>query len=206
MRMVYTDLIELTEKARSIHRQERRISLESLKLIGELEERKAWYYLDMSVEVYAVHIGLTPSIYWKRAMAARVINRFPEASVLFDKGETEISQLAMIAGRITDANAMVLIEGIRNKTKREVEAFISRVGSDGRILDREEMTEITIRLTAAQRAALERARELLADDGHIPTNAEVLCEATQDLLNRRDPVQRAAREEARTTPILARAY
>ena len=51
---------EIFERAKAIHSQERRITLESVKIVAELEAQSAWHYLGMSVEQLAFSIGLTP--------------------------------------------------------------------------------------------------------------------------------------------------
>lgn len=192
-----TRILEMTDRAKTLHLQERRITIQSVLLVGELEQRKAWYELDMSVEAFARHIGLTPSQYWKRSQAARLIQRFPEALTIFEIGETQISHLALIAGRITEANSEVLLEGIRNKTKREVECFIARVTPDGRVLEREATFELTLKLTESQRCILDRVREVLSHGGHVPSNSEIFLAAAEDLLEKRDPMKKAERAAKR---------
>lgn len=188
---------DLTDQAQKIHAQERRITLDSIRLVAKLEEHKVWYYMDMSVEKFATYIGLTPSKYWKRLSASRVINQYPRALKLFEAGEIDVCHLCLIAGRITDANSEVLLNGVRGKTKREAESFVSRVLNTGELLDREGFVEISIRLTETQIAELDRAREVLSHSGKMPSTADLVRTAIADLLEKRDPMKKAERAECR---------
>jgi len=115
------------------------------------------------------------------------------------KGEAEVSHLAAIAGKITEANAELIFARIARQSKREVEAFLSTVTPDGRVLDREEEVQITVRLTVSELKVLERAREVLAARGTVPTTKQIMVKALGELVNRRDPMvkaQRAAKRRA----------
>jgi hypothetical protein len=197
MQDVRQELRDLAYKARGLHFNERQITLASVELIGELDRRNAAVNLEMTSEHFAQHIGLTPSVFWKRAQAARVLHRFPRARALLIAGETEVSHLALLAPRVTEANADVLFTGILNKSRREVEGFLSRLTPDGRLVDREEDVELRLRLTRSQLEALDRARDVLSHSGHVPSLAEIMVKALADLLERRDPLRRAERAEAR---------
>lgn len=191
------DLVELTDFARVHHSKERRITLESIYLVGELENRKAWFAMRMSMESFAKHIGLTINKYRKRLAAWRVVRSFPQAEQMFVDGEIDVSHLALIAGRITQKNEDALLEGIRGTSKREAEDFVSRMDHNGNLHEKEPVTEFTVRLTESEFKIFERAREILAHGGHVPTNAEIIKAATAALVDRRDPMRKAERAEAR---------
>jgi hypothetical protein len=197
MQDVRQELRDLAHRARGLHLNERQITLASVDLVGELDRRNAAVNLEMTSEQFAQHIGLTPSVFWKRAQAARVLHRFPRARALLIAGETEVSHLALLAPRVTEANADVLFAGIQNKSRREVEGFLSRLTPDGRLIDREEEVELRLRFTRSQLEALDRARDVLSHSGHVPSLAEIMVTALADLLERRDPLRRAERAEAR---------
>ncbi len=113
---VRQELRELTQKAKDLHTKERQITLESVALVGELERRNAAVNMYMTSEKFAEFIGLTPNQYWKRAQAARVIRFFPIALEMVKVGETQVSHLALISPKITQANADILLAGIKNKS------------------------------------------------------------------------------------------
>lgn len=184
---------ELVEKAKLLHLKERTINLESVLLVGELDRLNSAVNLGMSSEALSKAIALSPNQLWKRAQAARVMRHFPEALAMVKAGETEVSHLALLAPRITEANADLLLRIIKNKSKRDVEGLLSRVTAEGRLIDKEEEFEVRLKLTKTEMALLDRAREVLASRGQVPSTAVVFAKALADLLWRRDPQQKAER-------------
>lgn len=197
MHDVRKELRELADKAKDLHRKERLISIESVTLVGELDLRNAAVNMNMTSEQFAAYVELTPNQYWKRAQAARVIRFFPRALEMAKAGETKVSHLALISPKITQANADLLLSGIKGKSKREVEGLLSCITPDGRILDKEPEFELKIKFTASQMEILDRAREVLSHGGHVPLLPEIMVKALEDLLYRRDPLRKAERAAVR---------
>lgn len=194
---VRQELRDLVERAQQLHAAERQATIESVLLVGEFGLRNAAVNLCMTLEYFAATIGLSIDQYLKRAQAARLIQRFPRALAMLRAGETRVSHLAMISAKVTDANSSLLLDGIRNKSKRDVALLLSRVTRDGRILEKEGVVDLHVTVTEAQLALLDRAREVLSHGGHVPTNAEIVIKALNDLLERRDPIRKATRAAAR---------
>ena len=193
-------LLQLIGEAQKIHREEKSLTMRSLKVIGELELRRAAPSCGMSVEKFAHHIALTKDQYLKRSAAARTLRFIPEAKPLLEAGEISLSHLAMISAKITRANRKVVLENIKGKSLREAKLFMSRVTPDGELLPQEEICELKLTMTKSQFALLERAREVLAAAGSVPTDAEIFMKALGDLLTKRDPVRRAGRAAAKHGP------
>jgi hypothetical protein len=191
------ELIKLVEDAKNIHAQERRISLQSVLLVGELDRHNAAVNMGMHSETFARFVGLTPNQFWKRAQAARVMRQFPQTRQMIEAGETEVSCLALIAPRITQANAELMLEKIKNKSRREVQGVLSRITSKGELLNQEEEFEVRLTLKASDIALLDRAREVLSHGGRVPTLPEIFVKAFRDLLEKRDPMKKAERAAAR---------
>jgi len=153
----------------------------------------------LSREGFAWHIGLTPNTYWKRAQAWRVLKQYPQIGTMVENGETCVSHVAMLAAKITSGNASVLIEGLRNKSTRELRDFIATVNPDGSIRPSgDAIVEIKLRLSVAEAQLIERAREVLAHaavkaHGTMPTEEEVVVKALNLLLERKDPMRKAER-------------
>ena len=63
---VRVELRNLVQKAQLIHQSERTITLESVDIVGAFERRNVAVNLGMTSERFARHVGLTPSVYWKR--------------------------------------------------------------------------------------------------------------------------------------------
>ena len=190
-------LLQLIAEAQKIHREEKSLTMRSLRVIGELELRRAAPSCGMSVEKFARHIALTKDQYLKRSAASRTLRFIPEAKPLLEAGEISLSHLALISAKITRANRKVVLENIRGKSLRDAKLFMSRVTPDGELLPEEEICELKLTLTKSQFALLERAREVLAAAGSVPTDAEIFMKAVGDLLTKRDPMRKAERAAAR---------
>jgi hypothetical protein len=193
-------LLELIAEAQKIHREEKILTMRSLRVIGELELCRAAPSCGMSVEQFARHIVLTKDQYLKRSAAARTLRFIPEAKPLLEAGEISLSHLALISAKITRANRKVVLENIKGKSLREAKLFMSRVTPDGELLPQEEICELKLTLTKSQVALLERAREVLAAAGSVPTDAEIFMKAVDDLLTKRDPMRKADRAAAKHGP------
>jgi len=203
MHDIHEELLKIVEETKKLHTRDRSITLESVSLIGELERRNAAVNLSMTSEQFAVHIGLTANQYWKRAQAARLIRFHPDAQKLLESGETQVSHLALIAPKITQANSELLLDGIKHKSKREVALLLSRITPDGDLLPAETTFELRMTLTESQGDLLDRAREVLAKmrgGSHMPSLPEILVKALEDLLDKRDPLRKAAMAEADSEP------
>ena len=184
----------LIATAKSLHADERIISLLSIRLVGLLAEQNAAVNANMSQDSFAHYIGLTPDQFWKRSQAYRVIRKFPQFGAMIERGEAYASHVAMLSNKITDANADVLASGIQNKSTREVRDFIASVTGDGKILpEAATFVDLKLRLSKSQLNTLERAREILAHGGHVPSTEDLVMQALTELVDRRDPVKKAQR-------------
>ena len=189
----------LIETAKTLHAEERNISLLSVQLVGLLEENNGPGNCMLSREGFAWYIGLTPNAFWKRAQAWRVLKRFPKIEKMIKLGETCVSHVAMLSAKITESNAGVMIEGLKNKSTRELRDFIATVNTDGSIKpSSESIVEIKLRLSVANANLIERAREVLAHasvktNGTPPSHEDVVVAALNILLDRKDPMRKAER-------------
>ena len=190
-------MLQYVNEAKDLHSAERSHSLRSLYLVSELDAMRAACMLGMNTEQFAKHIGLSRDKYLKRVQVARVIHFHPRAKDLLDAGDTEISHLAVIAAKITPANRDLLLDGMKGKSKREVQMFASRVTADGHLIDQEELMDLRVTMTKAQMEQIDRAREVLAAAGKVPSLAQIISKAIEDLLAKRDPLKKAARSAAR---------
>ena len=186
---------DLINEAIQLHNLERSITLKSTLLVARLEDMRASLLYGLSTADFAQMIGLSLDQYWKRSQAARILRAFPETKTMLEKGETSVSVISMLSARITEANADILLAGIKNKNKRQVKELLSVVTLNGQILEKEPIVEIRLTLTKSQMAKLDRAVEVLAARGKNPGLNEVMVQALEDLLQRRDPVEKAARAQ-----------
>jgi len=192
---IKTAVQDLIDEAIQLHKIERTITLKSTLLVARLEDMRASLLCGMSSGDFAHMIGLSSDQYWKRAQAARILRAFPETKTMLEKGETSVSVISMLSARLTEANADILLAGIKNKNKRQVRELLSIVTNDGRIIESEPTVEIKVTLTKSQMENFDRALEVLSARGKNPSLNEVLLRAVEDLLWRRDPVMKAARAQ-----------
>lgn len=196
-----TQLENLVCEAITLHRQEKHLTLRSTLLVGKLEEERAAFRYGMASAGFAQKIGLSIDQYWKRAQAARIMRRFPETQSMVEQDEISVTSLALLSPKLTPANAAVLLNGIRGKSKRAIREFLSTVALDGQILEQEPTIEFKITLTKSQTKKLDRAFEVLAARGQIPELSQVVEQALDALLWRRDPLQKAERAKKRSEKI-----
>ncbi len=124
---------ELVEKAVKIHTREASISLDSVDIVGELERRNAGGYLLLDTKALARRIGLSPSQFWKRAQAARTLRRFPALRELAMNGRTSVSNIGLIAPKVTPANLKIILAELPGKSGREVKEFLTEISFAGRL-------------------------------------------------------------------------
>jgi len=191
------EILEITTRAKALHAEERRITLQSVNIVAELDAKRASFHLGVNVEQLALMIGLTPSQYFKRLKACKIMEQYPDFLTTFEKGETPISHIAMIGNHITPANAKVIAEGIRHKSKREVEDLLSRVTSNGLLREHEAIVEKTFRMTESQAAVFNRVLEVAASCGKVPSAVEGLLRASEAYLNTYDPMRIAEKAAER---------
>ena len=195
---VMAGLHGLVRTAQRLHSEERQISLLSVRLVGLLIEVNGAVRSYMNQENFAYHIGLTPDQFWKRGQAYRVIRKYPEFGDVIDAGETGVSHVAMVSSVITAANAEVIAAGIKQKSTREFRDFLASVTPEGGIKNHSQtFIEIKLRLSQSQSDKLERAREILAHGGHVPSTADLMMQAIEELVERRDPLKKSERAAAR---------
>ena len=120
------DLLAAVSRAAA---DERHATVELLRLLGELDERRL--YLGegcSSLFTYCTQVlHLSEHAAYHRIEAARAGRRFPRVLALLDQGELTLTTLALLRPHLTDANHDRLLEAARHKTRREVEEQIARL-------------------------------------------------------------------------------
>ena len=190
-------LADLVIEAKHLHAQEQNLVLQSIRLLVELDKLNAAVNYRMHHDGFARYLGLTLDQYYKRKRVGQMMRFFPEIVGMLERSETTLSNLVAIAPKLTQANKDILLSGIKGVTKRAAEGLASRITANGQMLDREETFQLTLTLTKSQIAQLDRAKEVLAAKGHNPSNEQVVLKAVDDLLTKRDPMQKAARAMSR---------
>ncbi len=197
MHDVRITLRETFTKACELIRREKEIAYESILLVGQLKERNAPINLGLTEPEYLRRLGLSKDMYYKRWQACRVIRRFPQFDEMLRRGETFIAQLAMVAPKLTEANAMVMADGIRGKSKREVALFLSTIHDDGTRREAKPTLTITLELDEDEWTLLSRVQDILSSRGENRNEKDVIMKALEFMAERKDPMRRAERAAER---------
>lgn len=197
MRNIIEVIKSMINEASEMHQRERQLTLESVRVCGRLYQFRAHVTAGLTMDEFALRIGLTPDVYAKRAKAYQLMTRFPRVRAMVESGEMAITSVAALHGKITDANQARLLEAVANKSKREVERVAARITPGGDWIEGEAEVELKIVVKESDMAKIQRAREVLSHGGKVPVTVEVLMKAIEDLLERRDPVRKAGRAVAR---------
>jgi 5-methylcytosine-specific restriction endonuclease McrA len=129
---------ELLARLCELRRRERETTLEILQHLSEIERRKLHLKLGYSsMFVYCTeHLHYSESAAGRRVQAARCVVRFPKLAGLLESGDINLSTLGLVANLLTDQTADQLLERIRGKSQREVEAIASTFRPPVRLRDR----------------------------------------------------------------------
>ena len=141
-------------------------------------------------------LGLSHNKACKRVAVARISRLYPELLTMLENGEVSVSILALLPPKLTEANYELVIEGIKNRSKREAELFLSTISLNGEQLQDEPRVEVKILCSQDVFQKLERAKEILAPGGQ--TWSDVLNEALEVFLEKNDPVLKAERAQKRS--------
>ncbi len=205
----------LYERTKETVARERNITLEVALLIGLLESQNAAVNLGLGKkENLALSLGLSEDAYRKRAQAGRVLIAFPQFIDLVKRGVTFISHLGGLSAKITVKNADIFYRELPGKTEREVRELTASVNKDGSRSKINPLFDLRLRFTKEQIERLDRAREVLSATGRMPSEEEAILKSLEDLLEKRDPLQKAERAEQRAqkkrvsaeVPALPQAY
>jgi len=106
--------------------KERKIQLDILLYISELEKRKLYLPRGFNslFEFCTKHLGYSRAGAYRRIQASKCIERFPKISNLFLKGDLNISLLSLISGVLTKENINSILSLVSGKSYRDAEIAI----------------------------------------------------------------------------------
>lgn len=189
----------LIEKLIFLVSEEKKNVAAQIVLLKEVRKRKM--ALEMGypnlVEFCVGELGLTRDQAWKRSQVAGVIEREPVFLEQLRKGQTSVSSLAVMAPKLSERTSEALREFVPGKSKREVEAFVSNLNRDGSRSDKKRTVRIVLDLEPEVLEKLERARKILKANRSELSYEEILAEAVDLLLDKKDPERKAERAELR---------
>ncbi len=189
---------QLVEKTKDLLARERECTVEIIILLSTIWARKFFFpkYCDFS-EFCIKELGMTKNQAWQRTQIAKCIRYFPEFLDLIRSGETSMTNVRLAASKVTKANFSVISEGIKGKSKREAQLFLSSVTPEGKINEIEARMEIRVDAPKSVILKLERAKEVLSAKGKNVNTLEAIDQALEALLDRKDPLRKAERAQAK---------
>lgn len=121
-----TDL-ELIAEVKNAAAGARRATAALVALLAELDERKLFLAEGCSsLFVYCTHVlRLSEHAAYGRIAAARASRRFPAILDLLASGAITLTTVVLLAPHLTDENHEALLEGVRHKTRPDVERLIA---------------------------------------------------------------------------------
>lgn len=118
---------DLLINTKSVVARERGITVVVLAHLNEVERRKLYLTLaHSSMFAYCTdELGYSTSAAKRRISTARCVARFPEALSLLKANEVNLSTITQVTNLIKPENSHEILERIRGKSQREVEAIVA---------------------------------------------------------------------------------
>ena len=201
------DQLKLHERAVACGRSHRGAEAELVLALQEIGRTGLWRKFDRrSLFAYAVgELGLTDSVAAMSIAVARAAERLPELLAAIVSRRMSVSLASRVVRCLTPENAAEVIAYALSHTCREVDWECARRNprpdaGDGAKPTAGKRIKVTVTLSRDTYEKLRRVESLEAQCGRA-AGLERAVEATVDeYLERRDPVRKAARAQARTAP------
>jgi len=193
---------ELIQKLTFLVAEEKKNIAAQIVLLKEVRKRKMALEMGYSnlLEFCVGELGLTRDQALKRSQAAATVAKEPVFLDMLKKDETSVSSLSLIAPKLTEKTQEEIRAFVPCKTKREVEAFVSTLNRDGTREDRPQTIKVVLDVEPEVLEKLHRARKLLKKNKAHVSNEDILKEALDLLLDKKDPVRKAERAAKREAP------
>jgi 5-methylcytosine-specific restriction endonuclease McrA len=118
---------KLLDHLKGLVNRDRRTTADLLLAIAEIDERKLWArHACPSMFVFCVRrLHMSEQMTSKRLWAARTARRYPMILEMVARGELHLAAIQRLAGHLTPANHVALLERAKHKSTREVEALVA---------------------------------------------------------------------------------
>ncbi|HCM38629.1 MAG: hypothetical protein A2X97_10630 [Bdellovibrionales bacterium GWA1_52_35] len=204
---------ELLSKTRNLAETERRITIQILHHLAEIEKRRAYARLGYpSLWDYAIkELKYSEAAAYRRISAMRALKTHPEIQGKIERGVLSVSAVSQIQGFLkaereqahktyTKSETSALFAQCENKSSREVTRELAAISplalkvQKERVIT-EDRTEIRFIVDAGQLNKIHRVRDLsaarLRNPGSYPELVELMSEVTLDEI---DPLRKVVRE------------
>ena len=195
---------EIENELKSLVATSHNIEVTILLYLRELTKRNIDNAQYLSLAGYCQHIlGLTKSQSLKRSQAATTANIAPETIDMLKNGETHVSQMALLAPKLTEANKDKILKFLPGASKRDLEFFLQSIDRAGNIITPEPKIDLTIRCSQELFENITRLQGLLAQSRGGNDKTAVIEKAIKVLLDIEDPKRKEERREKRKTMKIA---
>ena len=204
---------ELENELKTASTDERVLTKKIVELIAEALRRRLWAGRGYSSahRWLAGEFGYSDSSAGRRLDAARLLADVPDVAEKLATGELTLSSLSQLQSaihqeekrtgeKITAEAKQDVVKKIEGKTSAEASRTVSTEFPEVSRAPKESLKPagadgwtLTVGLDSAQKAALDRARELLSHSHPSATWAQIIAHLAIELAKRADPVARAAR-------------
>jgi len=199
---------QLLSRTKTLTLQERRLTLNLLLHLNEVERRKLFLKSGFaSMFTYCTAgLGYSASAAKRRISTARCVARFPEVLGLLKSNVVNLSTVTQVSRILKPDNAGAVLGRIRGKSQREVEAIVAEYEPLA-VLPRERVRTVVVRVPVRTVTDLDTAKTnapefpapepaVVAQDRNGPETTASSQPAMQ--FERRAVVQFSAREEVMT--------
>jgi hypothetical protein len=192
----------LFQKVKELVATERRISVEILELLYEIEKRKAYAELRYDgLYTYCVkELGFTDAQAYQRIQAMRALKEVPELKTAIQSGALSVSSVSKVQTHLrqerkkgktsTKDQKLALFRSVENYTSREVDAKLSEVRGEA------PKKKLVLELDSELEALWNQARDLAAHRSR-GDDAEVLRVLASEWIARNHPLRKEAQTQKR---------
>jgi len=190
---------DLLAKLFDLVREERELAAGLILCLVELNSRKlhiaAGYssLFDFCVGV----LGFSRNRAYKRAKMVNAITLFPELLKYLASGELTESHIAIIAPKLTECNFDLVVQNVRNMSKREATSFMARIDHEGRLWESEPEMDLTIACPLELMEKISRVKEIMGFTSGGKNLTIMMDELVECYLHHHDPMIKAERTLAK---------
>lgn len=203
------DNASLNQKLKNLFLEEKRISIEIIQHICEVDRRKLFLEMAYSslFEYLVEEIGYAPAVAQRRIDAARLMQQIPELKEKLETGAVNLTQISKLQRMVRQAQKTAqisvdqkkhLLNAITHKSPDETDLILAkelslpikigekkRVQSDGSV-------RLELTLTKEEMEVLEKAKELLAHTLPHANFADTIYHLAKQLIEKRTKFTSAA--------------
>jgi 5-methylcytosine-specific restriction endonuclease McrA len=168
---------ELLSRVKDLAARERAVTLEILLHLIEVERRRLHVGLGCAsmFDYCTRHLGYPSSSAARRIQTARCLRDYPEVYRLLEKNEVNLSTVSLVSSILTQENHQDILDRIRNRSQKEVEAVVADYRPPVSLRDRARPVWVAVPASSTADGSL---RSSPADAGPETPVADRMCAQT----------------------------